>query len=103
MASTTLRPKIERHEKTTRRAPEASSPRIAAPPPTAAQMLTARVRAEAGNVLVIVDSVAGITSAAPTPRTARRAINSVADVVVIATAEPPPKIIRPTIRATRRP
>ena len=66
-------------------------------------MLTARPRSAGGNVPVIVDSVAGITSAAPRPRIARSAISSVADEAVIATADPAPKITRPTISATRRP
>jgi hypothetical protein len=66
-------------------------------------MLTARARSVDGNVPVIVDSVAGITSAAPRPRTARSAISSVADEEVIATADPAPKITRPAISATRRP
>jgi hypothetical protein len=102
-ASNTLSPKIERHEKTASRRPEASRPRMPAPPPTADQTLTARVRSEAGNVLVIVESVAGMTSAAPRPRTARSAISSVAEVAAIATAEPVPKMTRPTIKAIRRP
>jgi hypothetical protein len=70
-----LRPKIDRHESPASSAPEATSLRTAAPPATAAQTLTARVRFARGNVPVIVDSVAGITSAAPRPRTARSAIS----------------------------
>ena len=103
MPSTTFSAKIERHEKAASSAPEASSPRIAAPPPTAAQMLTAPARLDSGNVLVIVESVAGITSAAPSPRIARSAISSVGVVAAIAIADPAPKITRPTIRAMRRP
>ena len=66
-------------------------------------MLTALVRLSAGNVLVIVDSVAGMTSAAPTPSTARSAISSPAEAAVIATAEPAPNTISPTISANLRP
>ena len=102
-ARITFNPKIERHEKTVSRVPEASRPRIAAPPATAAQTLTARVRCAAGNVLVIVDSVAGITSAAPSPSNARSTISSDGSPAVIAIADPPPKIASPAISAERRP
>jgi hypothetical protein len=51
----------------------------------------------------MVDSVAGMTSAAPRPRTARRTISSAAECAVIATADPAPKINRPAISARRRP
>ena len=52
---------------------------------------------------LIVESVAGITSAAPRPRTARSAISSVAEEAVIATAEPLPKIRSPAISAPLSP
>ena len=102
-AKTTLTPKIDRHERPVSSAPETSSPKIAAPPATAAQMLTALVRFAGGNVPVIVDNVAGITSAAPKPITPRNPISSVAESAVIATADPTPKITSPAISATRRP
>ncbi len=78
-ARTTFSPNTDGHDHTSRRIPEVSSPRIAAPPATAAQTLTARVRCSAAKVPVMVDRVAGITSAAPRPRTARKAISSVAE------------------------
>ena len=58
--------------------PGASRPKTAAPPATAAQTLTARVRCSSGKVPVMVDRVAGMTSAAPRPMTARRPISSLA-------------------------
>ena len=51
----------------------------------------------------MVDKVAGITNDAPSPSNPRSKISSVADVAVVATADPTPKMTRPTIRARRRP
>jgi hypothetical protein len=75
----------------------------ATPPATAAQTPTARVRCCPAKVPVMVDRVAGMTSAAPRPSTARRAVSSSAERAVMATAEPAPKIDRPTISASLRP
>ena len=86
-ASATLSAKTERQLQTSSSMPEESRPRTALPPATPAQMLTALVRSAAEKVPVIVDRVAGITSAAPTPSTARRAISSWAPPAVIATAD----------------
>jgi hypothetical protein len=61
------------------------------------------VRCSLENVPVIVDKVAGMTSAAPKPITARSPISSPAEVAVMATAEPAPKIVSPAISARRRP
>ncbi len=69
-------------------APEAIRPRRALPPATPAHTLTAWVRRSAGNVVVIVDKVAGMTSDAPSPNNPRNRISSVAEVAVMATAEP---------------
>src|ERR1039457_22763 len=65
VARTTFSPNTDGHDHTSRRIPEASSPSTAAPPATAAQTLTARVRCSTAKVAVIVDSVAGMTRAAP--------------------------------------
>ena len=78
-ASTTFSPNTDGHDQTSRTSPEVSSPSTADPPATAAQTLTARVRCSLAKVPVMVDRVAGMTSAAPRPRTARRAISSVAE------------------------
>ena len=76
---------------------------MALPPATPAQAPTARRRCSGGKVLVIVDNVAGMTSAAPTPRRPRRTISDVGPLTVMAAAEAPPKTTRPAIRARRRP
>lgn len=93
----------EGQDHTCRTSPETSIPRTAAPPATAAQTLTARVRCWLAKVPVMVDRVAGMTSAAPRPITARRPISSPADAAVMATAEAAPKTARPAISASRRP
>ena len=66
-ASTTFSPNTDGHDQTSRTSPEVSSPSTADPPATAAQTLTARVRCSLAKVPVMVDRVAGITSAAPRP------------------------------------
>ena len=76
---------------------------MALPPATAAQTDTALVRCASGKVPVIVDRVAGITNAAPSPITARRTTSSVGPDAVIASAEPTPKTASPSINASRRP
>jgi hypothetical protein len=91
------------HDQTCRTVPETSRPSTAAPPATAAQTLTARVRCSLAKVPVMVERVAGITSAAPRPITARRPISSPAELAVMATADAAPKIDRPAISAHRRP
>jgi hypothetical protein len=102
-ARATLSPNTDRHDHSSRRAPAASSPSTAPPPATAAQMLTARVRCSPAKVPVMVDRVAGMTSAAPRPRTARRPISSLGVLAAMATAEVAPKIDRPAISVSRRP
>src|SRR5262249_36511433 len=98
-ASTTLTANADRHENTASGAPVPSAPSRAAPPATDAQTETARVRSAGGKVLVMVDSVAGMTSAAPTPIRPRRKISSSADEAVIATAEAAPKMASPASSA----
>jgi hypothetical protein len=102
-AKTTFSPNTDGHDHTSKRSPETRTPSTAAPPATAAHTLTARVRCSSGKVPVMVDRVAGMTSAAPRPRTARRPMSSVAELAVMATADPAPKIVRPAISARRRP
>ncbi len=76
---------------------------MALAPATPAQAPTARARCSSGKVLVIVDSVAGITNAAPRPSTPRNAINQPGSDTAIAASEPPPKMTRPVTSARRRP
>jgi len=80
-----------------------SRPSRALAPATAAHTETARVRSAAGKVAVMVDSVAGMTRAAPRPMTPRRKISSFADEAVMATPEAAPKMTSPAIRTRRRP
>ena len=102
-ATTTLMAKTAFQVQCSRTAPEATRPRRALPPATPAQTLTAWVRRSAGNVEVIVDKVAGMTNDAPSPNKPRSRISSAAEVAVMATAEPAPKMTRPTTRVRRRP
>src|ERR1044072_6774231 len=73
-AITAFSQNTDRHDHTSSSAPEASSPSAALAPATAAQVLTARACWARGNVLVIVDRVAGMTNAAAMPSTVRRTI-----------------------------
>jgi hypothetical protein len=102
-ARITLTAKADRQENHSSRVPVASRPSRALPPATAAQTETARVRAAGGNVPVMVDSVAGMTRAAPRPMTPRSRISSLADDAVMATAEPAPNTASPASSARRRP
>jgi hypothetical protein len=54
-------------------------------------------------VLVIVDNVAGITSAAPSPSTPRMAISQPGPLTDIAAMEPAPNTAKPATSARRRP
>ncbi len=63
----------------------------------------ALARSLAGNTAVRIDSVAGITNAAPTPITARAAISVAESPDTAAHADPAAKMTRPASRALRRP
>ena len=78
-ASATFNPNTDCQDHTCSSRPVVSRPRTALPPATPAQTPTARVRWAGGNVLVIVDNVAGITNAAPSPSTPRNAMSALAD------------------------
>jgi hypothetical protein len=102
-ARTTLTAKAALQEKKCRRIPEQRSPKMALPPATAAQIPTAFVRSAGGKVPVIVDKVAGITKAAPSPIRPRRKISSLGEDTAIAAADAAPKTMRPPMSALRRP
>ena len=102
-ARTTLTAKAARQENHSSRIPVHSRPSTELPPATPAQMPTARVRSAGGNVPVIVDSVAGITSAAPRPIRPRRTMRSFAEETAIAAAEAVPNTTSPAMSALRRP
>ncbi len=102
-ARTTLTAKAARQENHSSRTPVHSRPSTALPPATPAQTPTARVRSAGGNVPVIVDSVAGITSAAPAPIRPRSTMRVPAEEMAIAAAEAAPKTTSPASSALRRP
>ena len=52
---------------------------------------------------MMVDSVAGITKAAPRPMSPRRTMRSLAEFTAMAAAEAPPNRRSPAMRALRRP
>ena len=78
-------------------------PRAAPPPEMPAQMAMALARSWAGKTLVRIDSVAGMTNAAPRPMTARLAISWVEPVDRAPPMMPTPKMARPSCRAPLRP
>ena len=80
-----------------------AAPRSRSPPPRPPRSPTALVRSAGGYVPVIVDSVAGITNAAPRPMRPRRKMRSLAEVTAIAAADALPKTMSPPMRALRRP
>src|ERR1700680_3010702 len=91
--------------------PPKSTPAAAPPPPIAPQIPSALLRsAPSSNLVVMIDSVAGDTRAAPTPCTARAAISTElepasphASDAAVKTARPVMKIsLRPS-RAAKRP
>ena len=55
------------------------------------------------NVLVMIDSVVGNTSAAPTPMTTRAPMSHSVDPDSAARTLPPPKMTSPTMSERRRP
>jgi hypothetical protein len=72
-------------------------------PDTAAQAAIALGRSCAGKMLVRIDSVVGITPAAPSPMMARAAIRALELSANSATTEPAPNTMRPRMSARRRP
>ena len=102
-ASTTFSPNTDGHDQTSSSSPEVEQPEDGGAAGDRGPDADRPGALLGGKVPVIVDSVAGMTSAAPRPRTARRAISSVAESAVIATADPPPKIASPASSASRRP
>jgi hypothetical protein len=72
-------------------------------PETPAQMLMARPRSRDGKVLVMMDKVAGMMSAPPTPIDARVAINTPADGAKADATDPIAKVSSPAFNARLRP
>jgi hypothetical protein len=73
MATGRLRKKIARQETYSARAPPTTGPIASASADTPAQVPIALPRSSAGNVTVMIESVAGIMNAAPAPWRARPA------------------------------
>ena len=71
----TLTKKIHCQPSPSTRTPPASGPTSVATPAVAPQTLIATPRRSAGKILVIVDSVCGVSRAAPMPCTTRAAIS----------------------------
>ena len=79
-------------------------PPIATPNPAKpAQIAMARGRSAGGNTWARIDSVAGITKAAPTPIAARAPITAPDEFDSTANNDAAPKTIRPPLSASRRP
>ncbi len=70
---------------------------------TPAQMPIAWPRCRAGNVAVMIESVAGFISAAPTPCTARAPIRKPAFGASPQASDESEKIVRPITKILRRP
>ena len=102
-ARSTLRPKKELQLKNSSSRPEPSRPITAPAPTTPTQTPTAWALSSGGNDVVMIDSVVGITSAAPTPIAARSPISVVGSFATSAAAAAPPKTTSPTMRMTLRP
>ena len=74
-----------------------------ASPATPAQAPIARVRSAPLKMLVVIERVAGMISAPPTPISARAAMSRLAEPDQAAQSEPAPKRSRPAVSARLRP
>ena len=83
--------------------PPSSGPIASAIAETPAQIPIAIPRSRAANVALMIESVAGIISAEPTPCTARAAISSVALDERPQASEETVKTMRPIVKIKRRP
>jgi hypothetical protein len=95
--------RVDPHQNRSRSAPVTSGPMELPAPANPAQMAMARVRSCGGKIAVMIDRVAGMMNAAPTPITARPAISCVEPVATPPTNVPSPKTPRPARSARRRP
>src|SRR5215213_8556300 len=94
----TLIRNTEFHEKCWSSRPVASGPIAPAAPEIPAQVAIARARSCGGNTLTMIDSVAGITNAAPMPMKARHATTPAAESTVDATSAAPRNTTRPELQ-----
>ena len=91
------------HQKCSRRKPDATGPTAAPLPEMPAQIAIAFARSRAGKTLVRIESVDGMTNAAPTPMIARAAISIADESASAPSSDPAPKISRPACSAPLRP
>jgi hypothetical protein len=101
--SGTLIRNTDPHQKCSSSRPEATGPIAAPPAATPAHVEIALPRSWAGNTVVRIDSVDGITNAAAAPITTRATITTAADGATVATAAPARNTTRPTCSARLRP
>jgi hypothetical protein len=102
-ATGTLRKKIARHETSSVNQPPTSGPIASAIADTPAQMPIARPRSCGGNVFVMIESVPGIISAAPTPCSAREPTSQPSFGAKPIVAEAKAKMPTPNRKTRRRP
>src|SRR6185503_21086627 len=93
--TTTLIKKIDPHQNCSSRAPLTTPPIATPTPANPAQIAIARGRSFGGNTWARIDSVAGMTNAAPTPITARAPITAPAELDVIANSDAAPNTTSP--------
>ena len=91
------------HQKRSSSRPEASGPSAAPLPEMPAQMAIAFACSRRGKTLVRIDSVDGITNAAPTPITARATISIAGSSAKAPKAEPAANTTSPAWSAPLRP
>ena len=85
------------------RKPPLIGPSAVATPAIAAHNPMARPRSSGGNVLVMIDSVAGMMNAPPMPMNARVTINWFGVLTSALASEPTPKIVKPELQRTAPP
>jgi hypothetical protein len=98
----TLTRNTQRHDRCASRPPN-GGPSAAAAPPTAAQTLTAIARRAAGNAPSRRASDVGITRAAPTAWSTRKATSNGTDAASAQAAEPTVNTATPVRKTSRRP
>ncbi len=99
----TLTKNTDPHQKCSSRMPLDKGPIAPPAPANPAQIAIALPRSSGGKTTVMIDSVAGITSAAPTPITERKAMTKAAESANDATIAAVPKMARPVSSAPLRP
>ncbi len=93
----------EPHQKCSSNRPLVIGPSAPPTPANAAQIAMAFGRSWIGNEFKMIDNVAGMINAAPTPISVRMAISWVGSVAWLAVSAAPPKMSRPISSAPFRP